>query len=172
MQKQKSSGDANMNLVGNQNFSITNCESMMYRAILLIGIAFLAVQCVNRANQQAAEPVEESETTILFDGSTTDHWRDTKSEHFPEHGWVVDGDVLMVMGEREGQPGGHDIITKKLYGNFDLELEVKLSEGANSGIKYVVINTFPGKEGSFLGLEYQLLDNSNRFQYITIDYEK
>ncbi len=132
---------------------------MTTRILVLFGIAFLAVQCVNRANQQAAEPVEESETTILFDGSTTDHWRDTKSEHFPEHGWVVDGDVLMVMGEREGQPGGHDIITKKLYGNFDLELEVKLSEGANSGIKYVVINTFPGKEGSFLGLEYQLLDN-------------
>ncbi len=87
------------------------------------------------------------------------HWRDTKSEQFPEHGWVVEGNVLTVLGEKEDQPGGHDIITKKRYGNFELELEVRLTEGANSGIKYLVTDAFPGKEGNFLGLEYQLLDN-------------
>ena len=76
-----------------------------------------------------------------------------------EHGWVVKGEVLTVLAEREDQPGGHDIITKKRFGNFELELEARLTEGANSGIKYVVSDAFPGNEGKFLGLEYQLLDN-------------
>ncbi len=125
----------------------------------MFGIAFLAVQCINRANQEAEEPAEEVGWTILFDGSNTDNWRDTKSEQFPEHGWVVEGDILTVLGKKEDQPGGHDIISKKRFGNFELELEVKLAEGANSGVKYLVTDAFPGKEGNFLGLEFQLIDN-------------
>jgi hypothetical protein len=132
---------------------------MRKQLILFFAIAFLAAQCVNKDKQQAAEPVKETEWTILFDGSGTNHWRDIESEQFPEHGWVVEGDVLTVLGEKEGEPGGHDIISKKRYANFELELEARLTEGANSGIKYQVTDDFPGKEGSFLGLEYQLLDN-------------
>ena len=125
----------------------------------MAGMAFLAVQCVNNDKQQKTGPVEEPKWTILFDGSVTDHWRDTKSEHFPEHGWEVNGDVLTVLGKKDDKPRGYDIITKEQYGNFELELEVRLTEGANSGIKYLVTDSFPGNEGSFLGLEYQLLDN-------------
>ena len=42
---------------------------------------------------------------------------------------------------------------------FELELDVRLSKGANSGIKYMVIDNYQGKEGNYLGLEYQLIDN-------------
>ena len=122
-------------------------------------MAILAVQCKNKADKQNTEPLREPEWEWLFDGSSTDHWRDTKSDHFPEHGWVVENDVLTVLGQTEDQPGGHDIITKKMYANFELELEFRLTEGANSGIKYNVSDAFPGKEGSFLGMEYQLLDD-------------
>lgn len=133
---------------------------MNRKIIFLLGIAFLAVQCVNKAGQQdAAAPTEEAAWTILFDGSGTDAWRDTKSEYFPEQGWVTEGDVLTVLGEKEDQPGGHDIVSKKRYGNFELELEAKITEGGNSGVKYVVTDAFPGKEGNFLGLEFQLIDN-------------
>ena len=132
---------------------------MKMRILFLIGIAFLATQCANKDNQQSAETEEETNWTILFDGSDTDTWRDTKSEQFPEHGWVIEDDILTVLGETEDQPGGHDIISKQRYGNFELELEARLTVGANSGIKYVVTDAFPGKEGSFLGLEYQLIDN-------------
>lgn len=129
------------------------------RIMILIGLALLAIQCVNRNNQQNAEPLEEATWTILFDGSGTDDWRDTESSEFPEHGWIIEGDVLTVLGGTEDQPGGHDIITKKRFGNFELELEARLTEGANSGIKYQVTDEFPGNEGKFLGLEYQLIDN-------------
>lgn len=138
---------------------------MAKRICILFGFVLLAAQCTNSTNQQAEKAIaddpiaEEAAWTILFDGSDTDAWRDTKSEQFPEHGWVMEGDALTVLGKRNGQPGGHDIISKKRYGNFELLLEARLSEGANSGIKYLVTDAFPGKEGSFLGLEYQLIDN-------------
>lgn len=134
---------------------------MNTKIVILSAMAILAVQCSNKDPQQNTAPAEETEWTILFDGSGTDHWRDTKTGDFPEHGWEVEDGVLTVLGEREGQPGGHDIITKKRYGNFELELEARLTEGANSGIKYQVTDAFPGHEGSFLGLEYQLIDNEN-----------
>jgi len=132
---------------------------MKAKIFLLIGMAFLVMQCKNKGPQQGTEPEVDENWVWLFDGSNTDNWRDTKTEQFPGHGWVVEGDVLTVLAKTEDQPGGHDIITKERYGNFELELEANLTEGANSGIKYVVIDEFPGNEGKFLGLEYQLLDN-------------
>ncbi|MFC2115057.1 DUF1080 domain-containing protein [Bacteroidota bacterium] len=132
---------------------------MNTRLFILIGISFLAIQCKNKGKQENTEPVDEQNWVWLFDGSSTDHWRDTKSDQFPEHGWLVEDDVLTVLGKTEDHPAGHDIITKKLYSNFELELEARMSEGANSGIKYIVTDSISGHEGSFLGLEYQLIDN-------------
>lgn len=115
---------------------------------ILLGTALLCLQCTNRQNQPDTEEAEGQQWTKQFDISGTDNWRDTKSENFPEHGWVLDGDILTVLGEKEGQPGGHDIITKKRYGNFELELEVRLTEGANSGIKYLVTDALNGRDGN------------------------
>jgi hypothetical protein len=122
-------------------------------------VLLMTIQCVNTEKQDTAQNSDAEKWTVLFDGSSTDQWRDIKSEQFPEHGWVIEEDVLTVLGETEDHPGGHDIITKDKFSNFELELEVNLSEGANSGIKYIVTDSFPGNEGKFLGLEYQLLDN-------------
>ncbi len=139
---------------------------MKTQIIFFIGVLILVTQCANKEKKaakdeipSATESTEGDQWTWLFDGSSTDHWRDTKSDEFPEHGWVVENDVLTVLGETEEHEAGHDIITKGKYGNFELVLEARLSEGANSGIKYQVTDDFPGNEGKFLGLEYQLLDN-------------
>ncbi len=139
---------------------------MKTHIIFFIGVFLLATQCANNENktvqndnQSAKANAEGDQWTWLFDGSSTEMWRDTKSDEFPEHGWVVEDGVLTVLGETGEQEGGHDIITKDKYGNFELVLDVNLSEGANSGIKYQVTDSFPGHEGKYLGLEYQLLDN-------------
>jgi len=86
-------------------------------------------------------------------------WKDIKSDRFPENGWVVKEGVLTVLAKTDNQEGGHDIVTKGQFSSFELELDVRLSGGANSGIKYVVIDSYPGSEGQYLGLEYQLIDN-------------
>lgn len=131
---------------------------MNAKYLFVIGIVLLT-QCSGNQNPSANVSSEDENWVPLFNGSSVESWRDTKSEGFPEHGWVVEDGILTALGEKEDQPGGHDIITKEQYGNFELELEARLTEGANSGIKYLVTNDFPGHEGSFLGLEYQLLDN-------------
>ena len=45
------------------------------------------------------------------------------------------------------------------YRNFILEVDFKLTEGANSGIKYFVDPELNKGPGSSIGLEYQLLDD-------------
>jgi len=132
---------------------------MKTQLIFFAAMLLLATQCVNRESRAGKQNPEGEKWTWLFDGSSTDSWRDTKTRNFPEKGWVVEEGVLTVLGETEEREGGHDIITKERYGNFELVLEVNLSEGANSGIKYLVTDDFPGHEGRYLGLEYQLLDN-------------
>jgi hypothetical protein len=66
---------------------------------------------------------------------------------------VKDG-VLSVLGKDQSPERGGDIITTKEFGPFELKFDFKITEGANSGIKYGIGNNGPG-----LGLEYQILDD-------------
>ena len=86
---------------------------------------------------------------LLFDGTSTSGWRSVKKETFPEKGWEVkDGSLSVLPGG-----GGGDIVTVNEYENFEITFEFKLTEGANSGLKYYVT-------GNGLGLEYQVLDDA------------
>ncbi len=123
---------------GNQVSNMHKKLIMKSIVVFLFGIIFLSTQCSNREKKPEATSAEAETWVWLFSGSSTDHWRDIKSEAFPEHGWEVEDGILTVFGEKEGQAGGHDIITKDVYGNFELELEVRITEGANSGVKYQV----------------------------------
>lgn len=99
---------------------------------------------------------------LLWDGETTNGWRRTKSNSFPENGWIIEYGVLKVAksnGE-ESQNGG-DIITIEQFSDFELVLDFKISEGANSGIKYFVDPNLNKGAGSAYGLEFQILDDAN-----------
>ena len=90
---------------------------------------------------------------------STNGWRGAYKTAFPEKGWQIADGVLSVSpsGGAESANGG-DIVTEKLYGAFELQFEFKLSEGANSGVKYFVTEK-EGNTGSAIGLEYQVLDD-------------
>ncbi|HOK67435.1 MAG TPA: DUF1080 domain-containing protein [Anaerohalosphaeraceae bacterium] len=96
----------------------------------------------------------------LFDGKTPTGWRSARGPDFPKQGWVIENGVLTVLdnGGKESAGGG-DIITVERYSDFELQLEFKLSPGANSGIKYFVQPDLNKGPGSAIGLEYQLLDD-------------
>ena len=94
---------------------------------------------------------------LLFDGKTTDGWRRIYQEKFPEKGWQVKNGELSVLGTEAGQTAtGNDIITQKQYGAFIFQFDFKLTEGANSGVKYFVTETY---DGAAIGPEFQILDD-------------
>lgn len=97
---------------------------------------------------------------LLWDGKTTTGWRGAKLDAFPEQGWVIENDELIVLssGGAESAAGG-DIVTEALYGDFELKVDFKLTPGANSGIKYYVDTNINKGPGSSIGLEYQILDD-------------
>ncbi len=97
---------------------------------------------------------------LIFDGSTTNGWISIRGDKFPEKGWEVKDGLLSVIesGGAESANGG-DIITTKKYKNFILSVDFKISEGANSGIKYFVDPNINKGPGSAIGCEFQLLDD-------------
>ncbi|MEM9143538.1 MAG: family 16 glycoside hydrolase, partial [Bacteroidota bacterium] len=97
---------------------------------------------------------------MLWDGETTNGWRGAKLESFPESGWVIENGELTVLasGGGESEAGG-DIVTTEKYGDFDLQVDFRITEGANSGIKYYVDTELNQGKGSSIGLEFQILDD-------------
>lgn len=97
---------------------------------------------------------------LLWDGKTTNGWRSARGPEFPAQGWVIEDGVLTVLasGGAESANGG-DIITREKFSSFELKLEFKITEGANSGIKYFVDPELNKGPGSSIGLEYQILDD-------------
>lgn len=103
---------------------------------------------------------EEDGWKLLFDGKTTAGWRGAQKENFPESGWSIGQDGMLTVkssGGEESAAGG-DIVTMNDYSDFELSVDVRLTPGANSGIKYYVTEN-EKTAGSAIGLEYQILDD-------------
>jgi hypothetical protein len=99
---------------------------------------------------------------LLWDGKTSEGWRGARLDKFPELGWNMENGVLTVekSGGEESANGG-DIVTIKKYESFILEVDFRITEGANSGIKYFVDPDLNTGAGSAIGCEYQILDDKN-----------
>ena len=119
--------------------------------------------------QEKAEGYE-----LLFDGKTlpSDKWVGAKDEwgckRFPARGWyvrdgalamrprsmIVDGKWAPLPEEDQKMAGGGDIVTKKKYSDFIFKFDFRLTEAANSGVKYFY------NEGMHQNscMEYQVLD--------------
>lgn len=97
---------------------------------------------------------------LLWDGKTSKGWKGAKLKSFPDKGWKIEGGVLSVLASGGGEArNGGDIITTEEFSDFELQLDFRLTPGANSGIKYFVDPNLLKGEGSAIGLEFQLLDD-------------
>ncbi len=96
---------------------------------------------------------------LLWDGVTTKGWRSAYKTTFPEGTWYVKDGTLNVRGANGAEStNGGDIVTEEQFHAFDLQFEFKISDTANSGVKYFVTEK-ENNGGSAIGLEYQILDD-------------
>jgi aldose 1-epimerase len=90
---------------------------------------------------------------LLFDGRSTDGWRNFGQPTISD-GWkVVDG-ALTWQRQKAG-----DIITTDQYGAFELYLDYNIAPAGNSGLMYHVIDD-PKIRPPFSGPEVQIQDNA------------
>jgi hypothetical protein len=98
---------------------------------------------------------------LLWDGKTSNGWRSARSNDFPATGWAMKDGVLTVQPSSGGEStGGGDIVTREQFSSFELKLEFKITEGANSGVKYFVQPDLNQGVGSAIGCEFQILDDA------------
>lgn len=90
---------------------------------------------------------------LLFDGKSLNGWHNFKKEGV-KPGWQVKDDALVCVDPHNAG----DIVTAEKFGAFELQLDFKMGEGANSGIIYHV--TDEGGAVWATGPEIQLEDNA------------
>lgn len=97
---------------------------------------------------------------LLWDGKTTDGWRSARSQEFPKGGWEVKDGMLIIneAGGGESSAAG-DIVTREKFSDFELQVDFKITPGANSGIKMFVDTEINKGAGSSIGPEFQILDD-------------
>jgi len=105
------------------------------------------------------EEEKKSGVSLLWDGKTTSGWRGVYKTTFPEKGWEIKEGTINVQPSAGGESAnGGDIVTERMFSAFELQFEFRLTEGANSGVKYFVTEK-ENNSGSAIGLEYQVLDD-------------
>ncbi len=135
--------------------NIRNC--MIFTAIIaLMASTSARSETAGAGNAQTTAVCAEG-FVKLFDGKTFAGWRTRKSPQPPTKGWEIKDGVLTVLPKAAGGGGG-DIITEKMYSDFILKLEFKLTPKANSGIKYLLD---PKKFGGTT-MEYQVLEPGHK----------
>ena len=98
---------------------------------------------------------------LLFNGSDFKGWRQCNGTEMPKN-WIIEDAAMKVFtgeGKKPGQGAGGDIVYGiKKFRNFELSIDWKASEMANSGI-FFNVREVPGQPVYYAAPEIQVLDN-------------
>lgn len=108
------------------------------------------------ADNELTEAEKSEGWILLFDGKSTDGWRNYNADTLG--GWIVEERTLKSLG-KGGDIGGDIVYGKEEFGDFELYLDWKISEGGNSGIFYHVQEGKEYKAPYENAPEYQLIDD-------------
>jgi hypothetical protein len=141
----------------------------MKNLILISFVLFTLASCQEKVGPNLLSKAEiEEGWQLLFDGQSMDSWKGYCKENVPKAWSVTEDGTIFISGSGKGEAGaddGGDIITVEKYGNFELSLEWKVSEGGNSGIFYLSQeicgdDSTPGDPIWNSSPEMQILDNA------------
>ena len=120
--------------------------------ICATAMTFFMLACASIAADNTLTDAEKGDGwKLLFDGKSMDQWKNFKKDNISDK-WIVKDGMMTLTAK-----GGGDIMTKKIYKNFDFKLEWKISEKGNSGI--FILADEKGKRIYSHAPEIQILDN-------------
>lgn len=123
-------------------------KRLLFVVLLVCGVSFVATA---QEHNTLTKKERKAGWQLLWNGRDLSGWKSNSPNGDMNKGWkAVDGELVIMAGS-----GAGDIITEKRYHDFELSIDFKITEGANSGIKY-----FIGENGS-IGCEFQILDDEN-----------
>jgi hypothetical protein len=131
---------------------------LIVKTTLLAFIAALPFAAAAQTANTLTKAEKKEGWQLLFDGSSTTGWH-TYGQPVATTRWtVMDGAIT----PNPSGKGDGDLVTDKIYGDFDLKLEWKISPGGNSGILFhIQEDTVKYGETYITGPEMQVLDNDS-----------
>ena len=129
-----------------------SCRSQIILVLFMSAVQLLWAPVLKAADNQLSEAEKKDGWILLFDGKSLAGWK-TSSEK-PGQRPVEEESI------NPHKCGGYMMIHEKVWGDYKLSLDFKISKGCNSGI---FIRTFPltprpGKDVGFNGLEIAVDD--------------
>lgn len=108
---------------------------------------------------QEAPPTEESQWTVLFDGSSFEGWHLYNGGEITEP-WTLESGAMVFTPPMERPEGAnYNLVTDGEYTDFVLQLEWNIAEGGNSGIFWGVQEGEAYGQPYLTGPEIQVLDD-------------
>jgi hypothetical protein len=139
--------------------TITFQSILKFTGIAVLGILFSCTGRTETTSQQ--QTAQSGEWIALFDGETLTGWKRFNADEIGPLWRVEDGAIKCDgKGHGEGSPEfGGSLITMESFGNFELELDWKISERGNSGIIYHVVEKPEYSHAYVTGPEFQVCDD-------------
>jgi len=141
--------------------------------ILIVAIMLIIVSCKEKKeklnNETTAEELaseddqnmDQDEWTVLFDGTSFDGWHVYPGSEVPAAWQIEDGAMRFRPDDVRVDGNRFNLVTDKEYTDFVLSLDWMVTEGANSGIMWGVVEDPKYIEPFYTGPEIQVLDNIN-----------
>src|SRR6476661_71885 len=122
-------------------------------ALFIVAVATTCITAADSAPNTLTDAEKAAGWKLLFDGKTTNGWRNYKKPDIAP-GWKVENGALV-----RGSEKGGDIITADEFAAFELSLEYNISPGGNSGLMYHVKEE--GNVAWHTGPEIQIQDSTS-----------
>jgi hypothetical protein len=120
-------------------------------------VAMTASPLTQTAAENQLTPAEkQAGWTLLFDGKSVDGWRGYKRQDAVGTRWKVEsGTLTLPADDGKDTRGARDIVSTGTFDRFELSFDFRVAQGANSGVKYYVLEDLD----SAIGHEYQIIDD-------------